>query len=245
MRNTLPWALALAALAGCAPSAFLKPETSLVAGGESVPMAPPPGPAASTGSSFGSGFGSSTDPSGGLDLGGAYRPAPAPSGRLQLDRPAAPATGEAPLVGWNGDVVEAPPAGTSVGDAGGGRVLEPAPGGRTTIIELYQAAIDERDALAREAEELRRALELAQASLAASAGSATDLEQRVAALEAENARLAQEQEELGARLATAQIRRLEAEKLLLEAQIRWHRAQPDPLSGSIGAPGSPARRGDH
>ncbi len=208
--------LLLCVLAGCAPTAFLRSDPPLLV--SSPPLSAFARPAPQGGADGGGGVGQSA-----LDLGSAYRTDPATRGRIELVGEPTPT--EAPLLGWNGDVVEAPPGGNSIEDGDGGRGLDPAPGGRTTIIELYQKAIDERDALAKEVEALRRSLVHAQTTLDGSLADLRALEQRAVASEAESQRLLQENEELSARLATAQIRRLEAEKLLLEAQIRWHRSQ--------------------
>jgi hypothetical protein len=96
-------------------------------------------------------------------------------------------------------------------------------GSRLYLLELYQRAVDERDELVLEVSAREKALaqsevgyaELEQKNTALGLELA-DLRTRVAGLEDENF-------DLAGRLATAQIRRLEAEKLLLEATIEWDR----------------------
>jgi hypothetical protein len=93
------------------------------------------------------------------------------------------------------------------------------------IIELYQEALDERDQLRIEVGELGIALERADEALGAGAAKSAALEERAGELEAEVQRLISQNQDLAARLATAQIRRLEAEKLLLETRLDEHRAR--------------------
>ena len=87
------------------------------------------------------------------------------------------------------------------------------------LLDLYQQAVDERDALVLAVTSANQALEKESAARGdvekerdALIAKVTDLEERAAARDAELA-------ELVARLTTAQIRRLEAEKSLLEAKI--------------------------
>ena len=87
------------------------------------------------------------------------------------------------------------------------------------ILELYQKAIDERDALELEVRSVQAELERARAAAAKAESEQSGSAGRIGALEEENRRLLAENVELAARLATAQIRRLQAEKLLLEARI--------------------------
>lgn len=120
-------------------------------------------------------------------------------------------------------------------------------GSRYRMLELYQQVVDERDALAIEVDRLN-------ADLDKSMAEAKDLRERLAAAQAnledarsELARLREQNRELAGRLTTAQIRRLEAEKLLLEARIEWTRLQaigatdvpPPPLPEPQGLPQEP------
>jgi TolA-binding protein len=99
------------------------------------------------------------------------------------------------------------------------RELAPSEGGRMYILELYQKAIDERDGLAREARTLRDDLNLARADVAERERRLAEAQARIEQMSAENKRLLDENIELAARLTTAQIRRLQVEKILLEARI--------------------------
>lgn len=99
------------------------------------------------------------------------------------------------------------------------RELEPSETGRTYILELYQKAIDERDSLRHEVDALNAQSSANAAQLAQNQVELQTLRLRVAALEAESQRRLDENIELAARLVTAQIRRLQAEKVLLESRL--------------------------
>jgi len=101
----------------------------------------------------------------------------------------------------------------------------PQEGSRTFMLELYQKAIDEKEALALEIKNLEATLEKSRNELAASVKEKDELQKKHDALEAERARLQEENFDLAGRLVTAQIRRLEAEKILLESKIEWQRLE--------------------
>lgn len=160
---------------------------------------------------------------------------PNPGGGGVTPPAAGPAASAPPLLSWDGGVVDGPTGGSVVETNGGGRDLAPSPTGRMRIIELYQAVLDERDALADEAIKLSAALEKTHEMLDRSEANGLSLANRVATMQAEIARLENEGTELAARLTTAQIRRLEAEKMLLEARIEWHRQQDAATAAAKGA----------
>jgi hypothetical protein len=99
------------------------------------------------------------------------------------------------------------------------RELQPSETGRMYILELYQKAIDERDGLRRELATLAADLEQAKSQLTQGQQQQSDLAARVAQLEADNQRRVEENVDLAARLVTAQIRRLQVEKILLEQRL--------------------------
>lgn len=101
----------------------------------------------------------------------------------------------------------------------------PQEGSRTFMLELYQKAIDEKEALALEIKNLEATLEKSRNELAAAVKDKDELQKKHDALEAERARLQEENFDLAGRLVTAQIRRLEAEKILLESKIEWQRLE--------------------
>ncbi len=110
-------------------------------------------------------------------------------------------------------------------------------GSRPYLLELYQSAVDQKEKLELEVTALHRQIEDAGQQLSAQEVENDALALRVRALETEAAGREGENLELAARLATAQIRRLEAEKLLLETTLDWTRfqAQQVPTSGEESA----------
>lgn len=105
-------------------------------------------------------------------------------------------------------------------------------GSRMYLLDLYQKAMDEKDALALEVKGLNAALTQEQSALEAMTKERDSLAAQLQGLQGENQRVSLENADLAARLTTAQIRRLEAEKLLLEAQIEWQRAQAADLDAA-------------
>lgn len=236
MKN-LTFALPLILVAGCAAPAFLQPayqQSRNGAGSMGAGNQPYPGaygaqtgyPQQATGNPSRTNGASPN----GLDLGRAYRSETTvdENGQLTLG-------GDVPLRGWNGDVVQAPPGGMRVADEGEPRSLEPSPSGRMYIIELYQDLLDERDSLRQEVESLNESLLMAQGRIGSTNSSALEIQQNLRALEEELRMVKEENADLVARLTTAQIRRLEAEKMLLEAQVRWHRQATASDAGGMGA----------
>lgn len=124
-------------------------------------------------------------------------------------------------------------------------------GSRMYLLDLYQKAMDEKDALALEVKGLNAALTQEQSALEALTKERNALAAQVQTLQGENQRVAVENVDLAARLTTAQIRRLEAEKLLLEAQIEWQLAQAAELDAArknrtqASAPRIPGEIGTH
>ena len=139
---------------------------------------------------------------------------------------------ERPIYGWDGGVVDGPAQGRVVREEPI-RGIEPSATGRMHIIELYQEVLDERDALSEDVETLTAALEQAQAALAQKRQEMEGLKGRMAELEAGQERLFTQNQEIAARLTTAQIRRLEAEKLLLQSRIEGYAV----IRGTAGAIG--------
>jgi hypothetical protein len=137
-----------------------------------------------------------------------------------------PAKQAAPLYSWDGGVVDGAPQGVSQTEEAPRGIEQPAPG-RTHIIELYQQVLDERDGLAEEVELLRKSLEQTTLALEEETRKSADLFARVSALEVGHRELMEDNQAIAARLVQAQIRRLEAEKLLLETRIEVERAKAE------------------
>ncbi len=133
-----------------------------------------------------------------------------------------------PLLAWDGGVVQGPRPGQVSDQGTPAHGLEPTIEGRMHILELYQAVLDERDSLALEVKALTAALEKSETGLGETRRASSELETRMAALEEAKEALLRQNQELAARLTTAQIRRLEAEKLLLETRIAWQREKGEP-----------------
>lgn len=96
---------------------------------------------------------------------------------------------------------------------------------RMYLLELYQEAVDAKEALELEVRSMTVDLQLAREEVMAAQ---TELEQaraRIGQLEGEVGAQRNELRELAERLITAQIRRLESDKLLLEAKIDWARTR--------------------
>ena len=153
----------------------------------------------------------------------------AAANRTRSDLPAGP-TPEVPssapvLYARDGSVVNAgaPAGATTQNGPAGDRA--PQEGSRTYLLELYQKAIDEKEALALEVKNIAATLEKSRGELAAALKAKEELDKKFVALDAERARLQEENFDLAGRLVTAQIRRLEAEKLLLESKIEWQRLE--------------------
>jgi hypothetical protein len=147
--------------------------------------------------------------------------------RTRTDLPAGPGPesgAPAVLYARDGSVVQGG-TGASVQTSGPAAERLPQEGSRTFMLELYQKAIDEKEALALEVKNLEVTLAKSRSELAASLKAREELQQRHDALEAERVRLLEENFELSGRLVTAQIRRLESEKILLESKIEWQRLE--------------------
>ncbi len=154
---------------------------------------------------------------------------PVPPGSTGLDKRS--------VYDTDGGAARAPAMG-SVGTLDGpARELEMTGSGRLYLLEMYQQALDEREALEIEVGSLTARLEQLQART-------TDLETRLtdgdtvrAELESTAATLREENQDLAGRLVTAQIRRLEAEKMLIEARIEQERSAA-PASENAPRPGA-------
>ena len=124
-------------------------------------------------------------------------------------------------------VLQADEPGTVGAIDAGTRAIQTDGSGRPFLFELYQQARDERDALRTENESLLALLTAREAEIQSlkdgALGEGAELEALRAerdGLRAEIERLAEERQELEGRLLTAQIRRLEAEKGLIEEWIQ-------------------------
>jgi hypothetical protein len=100
-------------------------------------------------------------------------------------------------------------------------------GSRVYLLELYQKAMDEKDALVLEVKSLNAQMvrEVSEHATTTKERDALALRDQAATVELE--KLKNENFDLQARLVTAQIRRLEAEKMLLENLIQQRAAESE------------------
>ncbi|MEQ1893555.1 MAG: hypothetical protein ABL998_13510 [Planctomycetota bacterium] len=177
---------------------------------------------------------------------GRYRPEDAPRATVGGENapegepvPAETPAKEAPLYAWDGGVVDGSPQGVRAAQGEPRGLEQPAPG-RTHIIELYQQVLDERDGLAEEVELLRKSLEMTTVALEEETRKSNDLSARVAALEVGHRELMEDNQAIAARLVQAQIRRLEAEKMLLETRIEVEKEKEAEAAQAAAAARTPA-----
>ncbi len=147
-------------------------------------------------------------------------PSAVPRGQREVVEPVLPT-----LYGRDGSPVSVQRGGTVDGGRRPTHELESPDGSRMYILELYQQAIDEKEALEIEVQALSAALTKANDALQQGVQRTGDLQKMLEGLRSEVKRLDSEGQDLASRLQTAQIRRLEAEKLLLEAKLEWSRLQ--------------------
>lgn len=151
---------------------------------------------------------------------GARAPSNIPNGQHEVIEPVLPT-----LYGRDGSPVSVQRGGTIEPGREPSHSLDSGDGSRMYILELYQQAIDEKEALEIEVRALGAALDKANDAIEQEAMRVAELQKFSEGLQADVSRLESEGMELAERLTTAQIRRLEAEKLLLEAKIEWSRLQ--------------------
>ena len=131
-------------------------------------------------------------------------------------------------------VVEASPRGVVTPGAAAQHDVQ-SESGRMYILELYQQAIEEKDDLMEHARALEAERQKLQSMLMEADGRIVDLQAKVDGSLLREEELQGRIDELTGRLLTAQIRRLEAEKLLLEAKIESVREGGIDLAADEGA----------
>jgi hypothetical protein len=167
-------------------------------------------------------------------------------------RLAGSAPDQQPLIGWDGQstggsVSDGSPVGTAMPGAimqtqhpmNDGVAAEAGAGGsRGTMLDKYLAVVEELDILRPQNEDLQLAVEMSEMR-------AEDFEQQLKSMQIAYDELGGQKQtvdgqilELAARLATAQIARLESERALLEATLEWRKmsaANNQPLGSQLGA----------
>ncbi len=144
---------------------------------------------------------------------------------------ASTATVEAPLYARDGSVVSGgsqPQSQTQQPvrhDAEPKREIGGNEGSRVYLLELYQKSMDEKNALSLEAETLRATLAAERKTADASALELERTRAELAQMTLERDGFRTQSLELAARVTSAQIARLEAEKSLLEHKIETHKRE--------------------
>lgn len=133
------------------------------------------------------------------------------------------------LYGWDGAPVGGPvqsaePGRVQVTEGSLSHTLEGTQGSggsRLVLLELYQQTVEEREELALQVEVQTAALEQAEQRYQELVQRLAELEASHASLSAEKGAVEEECQDLAARLTTAQIRRLQAEKAWLQSAIEY------------------------
>lgn len=127
------------------------------------------------------------------------------------------------LYGRDGSVVGEQRPGTTAVQPNAGQMSSGKPGTRSTLLELYQAALSEKEQLTFELQAMTAALKQSEGRESRTGTLVAELKKQLAEMNGRGEQLAGQNMELAERLATAQIRRLQAEKLLLEAKLDGRR----------------------
>jgi hypothetical protein len=152
------------------------------------------------------------------------------------------------LFARDGSIVGAQEPGTIATTPNTGRTASEGEGSRWTLLEQYQNAVQAREEFELEVQGLSAALDQAESREAQLNSDLEKARAQIAQYEGRVENLEGENVDLAARLTTAQIRRLQAEKLLLEAKLDWRRIQEtmtppsDSTPATEPAPGSPPTR---
>lgn len=130
------------------------------------------------------------------------------------------------LYARDGSVIGGPGQGTvTINDGPASREVGADSGSRMYLLERFQETVEENESLQFEVQGLAAALDQAEAKAAQLEKDLSELQARYLAQETESAKLKSDNLALADHLTTAQIRRLQAEKLLIEAKIDWQRVQ--------------------
>ena len=158
---------------------------------------------------------------------------------------------QARLIARDGSIVSPQQPGTVAITPRPGQDSMQEEGSKWTLLEQYQAAVSAREELEFEVTALGVALDQSEAETARLSQVVQQLQTQLAAQEQTIAGLKDESLELAARLTTAQVRRLQSEKLLLEGKLEWARvqatlnapAEPKPIGAQATEAGSPVTGG--
>jgi uncharacterized protein (DUF342 family) len=130
------------------------------------------------------------------------------------------------LIARDGTVVGGPGKGSlTVSEGAANREVGADNGSRMYLLERFQETVEENEALQFEIQGLAAALDQAEARAAQLEKDLSALQTRYLDQETLTKQLEKDNLALAEHLTTAQIRRLQAEKLLIEAKIDWQRIQ--------------------
>lgn len=130
------------------------------------------------------------------------------------------------LYARDGSVVGGPGQGSlTVNDGQANREVGTDSGSRMYLLERFQETVEENEALQFEIQGLAAALDQAESRAAELERDLGLLQSRYLEQEEQTKKLEADNLALAEHLTTAQIRRLQAEKLLIEAKIDWQRIQ--------------------
>jgi hypothetical protein len=148
---------------------------------------------------------------------------------------------ESKLYGRDGSIVGEQRPGTTAVQPSTAKMASGKTDSRGTILELYQMALREKEQLTFELQAMTGALKQSEGREARTGVMVAELKTQLAEMNTRGEKLAGQNMELGERLATAQIRRLQAEKLLLEAKLDGRRVKtiPAPVDDSPGLEAAP------
>lgn len=150
---------------------------------------------------------------------------------------------EPKLYARDGSVVGAQEPGTVAVTPQNGRGSAEDGGSRWTLLEQYQDAVSENEDMELELRAMNQALDEAETREAEMTTLVRELQATLASTRTEVGQLQEQNLELASRLTTAQIRRLQSEKLLLEAKLDWKRVEMM-INADEGGPAEPGTPGD-
>ncbi|MCA8980202.1 MAG: hypothetical protein H6831_11475 [Planctomycetes bacterium] len=130
------------------------------------------------------------------------------------------------LYARDGSVVGGPKSGSlTINDGQANREVGVDSGSRMYLLERFQETVEENEALQFEIQGLAAALDQAESHAAQLEKDLSELQARFLEEQNRTKKLEADNLALAEHLTTAQIRRLQAEKLLIEAKIDWQRIQ--------------------
>jgi hypothetical protein len=151
--------------------------------------------------------------------------------RIVTDQSSSSNQKQANLYDRQGNVVGEQKGGTMIVEPVTGQSSSNEEGTRWTLLEKYQSVLAEKEQLSFELQAITNALRESEERETTAAATVDHLKKQLIDMNGRGEALANQNMELAERLATAQIRRLQSEKLLLEAKLDWRRVQATLMPG--------------